>query len=435
MKKNNKCCFKYFDPVFDIDRGCQFEVSENELFEYDGSLYCKFHLPISSDLKRRIRTDPTQDSFLTNEKSEQTEVYNQTFLEDLEKQCDLLRAHLNLEKWTEFQGVVFPGEVSFESETLDGANFRYCEFHGPAMFTGTVFKSSAEFDNAIFYDEANFYNANFSNALQFDQVAFHGDAHFGYAGEKFSLAVAIEEEFADSQETITKEELEQLLDKIEEVPGGYFRNCDFYQRVTFGNRKFTSALDFKGAVFNVAPEFYNCDFHQETYFPSHRHFKDTSSEDAYHRYRVLKLAMENVRNRVDEGGFFTLEQRSLRQTQPWVKNYLSFSFLYDLTSEYGINSSRSLIWLSAISTLFSIIYSILSINPGSPKWLVGIESTITNIVRPFQIWRVSELEPLVLVFGKPNIFFIQLLMTFQSILCLSLIAIFFLSLRWRFKRG
>ena len=165
------------------------------------------------------------------------------------------------------------------------------------------------------------------------------------------------------------------------------RGSVFSSRVNFDNRFFTGTTNFRGATFRTVPHFYGCNLHQETFFPGFENFIDTSSEDAFQAYRVLKLTMENLRNRVDEGSFFALEQRSLRKSMPWRERYISFSFLSQTHS-------------------------------------IALETTIQQIVRPFSIWNVRESAVLATKFPNANTLAIKIFAVLQSLTSFIFISLF-----------
>ena len=422
------CCFEYYDEDFSEYESCQFDMGEEELIQFKNNDYCLFHLPVSDKGNQKGKLTYSEKY---NCSQEYVDSFNEKLIKYLDETCQLNE----VESRTDYTGIIFPGKISFDNKVLDGFDFRYCKFYGRAQFVATIFTVSSEFSNVEFYESVSFFNAKFSAPVIFDNTIFHGDFHISYSGNNHDIERVIREESERDNKEVTSEDIDEKLKSIALLPGGSFEHCCFKKEVSFQNRIITSGLSFKGAVFYRAPKFYNCVLHQETYFPSYKNFEDTNSEDAFHRYRVLKLAMENVRNRSDEAGFFTLEQRSLRSNKPWYKNYFSFSYLYDITSEYGINAARTLLWLFFVITGFGVLYSKASSHDYPKNILIGFENAITNVLRPFQVWRSSESASLAELYSVEPLLLLKIAMSMQSIVCLSLLAVFIISIRWRFKRG
>lgn len=205
----------------------------------------------------------------------------------------------------------------------------------------------------------------------------------------------------------------------------------FYGELSFDNREFKGSTDFRECVFSYAPTFYGCELHQETFFPSFGNFLDTASKESFLAYRVLKLSMENVRNRLDEGAFFALEQRSMRMNSGFVGRYLSLSFLYDLASIYGLSVSRPLVLLFVVSFCFLLLY----VFSFGIDFFASLEFVVQQILKPYSSWVHKEASNIERVFGPQNLLVVKLIAALHSTLSLILLALSFLAARWRFKKG
>ncbi|MDV7339452.1 hypothetical protein RYZ26_07605 [Terasakiella sp. A23] len=221
--------------------------------------------------------------------------------------------------------------------------------------------------------------------------------------------------------------------------GQALRGSKFKGRAFFNNRKFNDTTDFSNVEFTVAPEFYNAELHSDISFRGTDFFDKGDAHEkveAANAYRVLKLRMEDFRNRSEQGRFNVLEQRAKRTSdlQGWDK---FLSWIYDVTSEYGTCTSRPLAWLLAVSAFFCFVYFFgynMPFVDGTPKTLGSLTSktfnfTIEQIVHPFQVWsgKYKSLVPFNITTG------VKLLASLQSIMSFTLLALFLLALRWRFK--
>ena len=69
------------------------------------------------------------------------------------------------------------------------------------------------------------------------------------------------------------------------------------------------------------------------------------------------------------------------------------------------------------------------------QWSKITEFTLQQIVKPFAIWNTKEAEIIQLQFQPNNMLLLKLVSAVQSIISLSILATFFLALRWRYRRG
>jgi len=97
------------------------------------------------------------------------------------------------------------------------------------------------------------------------------------------------------------------------------------------------------------------------------------------------------------------------------------------------------VWLVAITLMFFMIYVVFSYNPTDNVWSVmeSFQFTIEQPVRPFSAWLPSGGILLKPIFGSNAVAVLglQILATIQAIISLSLITLFILALRRRFKFG
>lgn len=160
-------------------------------------------------------------------------------------------------------------------------------------------------------------------------------------------------------------------------------------------------------------------------------------------FRSARLKFGTLGNRELEGIFYAMEKRchrvGLPRNRPQALFARCISAWYDWLSAYGQSYERAFGWLAAVQIIFGIGYSVavhgfaLSLRQDASVW----KFTIAQIVKPFDLLSARGDLPsfYAYVLGKsPSLCWILATAT-QSILSLSLIALFLLALRWRFKRG
>lgn len=337
----------------------------------------------------------------------------------------------------DFGGVVFPGPVDFTGSTLpDRLSFDSAHFSDTARFKGVTFGKRTWFDSARFSLGADFREAKFRR-VSFNHVRFIQDARFDRA-EFHHIATFREAKFLS---------VANFGGAIEtDEPAAYsFRRCEFdgaeFQgRSTFNYRRFFDTASFQGAKFTQAPEFHNCVLHPDMDFSNLRFPSVEPYWGAARRhYRTLKKLMGEIQSRDDEAMFYAREQkclRKLKETPSWVK---LLSVMYAVTSDYGQSALRPFVWLLATTSIFSIIYVYVqfAVLVGHNALGSPLGFAVEQIVRPFAIlmsgykserqWVTAALE------AYP--FWVPFFATVQSIISLGLLALLFLALRWRFRRG
>ncbi len=477
------CCFQIEAQSSNINAsaGCQF-LGETEFFDCGDQKYCQFHLPMRGALG--------QPTIKSNWK-----------LSDLKRFFRALRSHaqkaVEEDREVKISGVVFP--TGFKSTIIFGvgnpippidfngciftekANFRGAVFEGLTKFEGAVFEGAADFCSAKFLDQANFqdasfmqrakfnfaeffYNANFersefkdvacfesasfgswtffsktkfcvahfdfatfNNCVFFKMAEFHGRASFQVRTEQ-NRKWNVQRGFAND------DEVNRRLDK--NFPMMDFNGAVFGDRISFSNRHFLEATDFSNAIFEYAPEFHNCVLHQDTDFTG-TDFKDTESKHAARAYRILKLAMGDVRARNEEAMFYAKEQDSLRRKENTPLSNKIMSWVYMVLSDYGRSYVRPLLILTLITACFSFTYWFWEVRSGGVANAGNMFSfAMKQIVRPFSIWTangIAQSEPIAIVTHYPLA--LRLVATVQSLLSISLVTLFLLAVRRQFRLG
>lgn len=337
------------------------------------------------------------------------------------------------------------GRANFRDAQFSGgyACFEDAKFsNGEAVFEGAQFSGGfAYFDSVRFLGgQINFNAAQFTGGqADFRNAEFHSFTDFG------ASAFPRHETPADNDFRIA-----------------IFSEAIFLSDVVFGNRSFLFHADFSSTVFSKAPEFHGCTLHQDTLFPPIENFKDTEEWHAAHAYRTLRLAMKQQEAHEEEAMFWALEQRSKRNNldltkpQNWLPWGLSWS--YDLLSEYGLNSARPLGWLVCWLLLYGLlVYDNLNATTACWKdhihagqWLTVpgntlvpeiwsscekiVSFSIAQSARPFFIWGDYEGKDITTALGESAFtFWIKVAATFDSAVSLTLVALFILAVRRRFR--
>ena len=128
-------------------KGCQFDVPDAELIDFDCMTWCRFHLPMA-----------TADGTTASGKGEWEPGVIGEFNKDI---LDLCRGVKETRAGPNFTGVVFPGDIDFSE----------MEFEGPTSFSGTEFNGAARFNDAQFR-EVSFRSAQFWGKALFYRVQF-----------------------------------------------------------------------------------------------------------------------------------------------------------------------------------------------------------------------------------------------------------------------
>lgn len=331
----------------------------------------------------------------------------------------------------------------------------------------------------------NFLGVTFSNKVNFNSAYFGCTVIFSYFKNKstvfrgnndFSCTPGESEQYKitkhdDPQEYI---EVELELNQFQRLS---FIGVKFYAEVTFENRIFQKKTLFSDNMFYTAPKFHNCVLHQDTDFIGSS-FKDTYSEGAEHAYRTLKFAMDEKRARREESMFFALEQRSILNTplrrynfilidfiriiidriiiwsisskrdlelyenrlpkyvfkHPGFCVYLTekiISFLYLLASDYGQSIKRPVVILiTQIFIIFPLIYKscFAKYLVISDRWSLAYHMSFQQLFRPFEVYTVKFYEQY-----HDTPLSLYTLATIQSLLNITLVTLFLLAIRGRFR--
>ena len=447
---------------------CRFK--EEEVLEFEGRSYCRFHLPLISDAKREFDGNPFNDRvFELLENSD-----------DNELACDL--SGIRFMSPISFRGVVFGKRVYFDDASftavdfsrasfLGGADFSRATFHQAsfeeatfkdtrvanslpalratkfsgarfidAFFSRSEFEAMADFQGSMFvrcafpetrfrsevnFDKLRCGQADFSGALFEDRANFGGAIFsIGYFDQLRDGKQRDDAVFGDDKLLLSGLEIFRQREMVEPSHFADFTDCRFLQAVRFNE-----------CVFARAPRFHGCDMKSSVAFPNIGAFEETGSVEAVMSYRSLKLAMEEKRSPYEQGMFSALEQKSLRHSGHLKRHEWLLSWLYEKTADFGQNALRPMVALCATLFVFALLYSPWQYTThGSvlgPSFHLGaiLGFTLKQLTAPFSIWRSDDV-----VWESEYHLLLLIMTTLQSVLSTALIALAILAIRWRFRR-
>jgi len=450
------------------DNSCQFNIPEHELIEFDGKCWCKFHLPMCNEkgkpsCKSEWVTEPIAgesvpiDTSFFQEVMERSyiEVYeghwaynlvgvvfpNSVYLTDFIFKVGAVFAESYFNDGLHFEGVAFNSGAWFDEAKIRNAVFNRCQFRGEAFWFNDTETEAAQFEECIFNPRSKFHNMQcsqwvsfrnsiFNNSVDFKGCIINGKSLFsgcefhGYANFKKVKFIG-DCDFSAIPEVASDSAKKMVFNKID------FDGAVFNGKVKFTSRHFRTSTSFKDVIFNIAPEFFGCEIHQDTVFTA-KGFLDTNSEHSIAAYSALKMAMAKNNSRRDEGLFYALEQKSLANKLPLTNSIKWMAILYGLVSDYGRSISRPF-WCYLISVgIFFAIYLLFfsPLNLYRDNYLDIISFTIEQSVRPLSVWTIQE----PITWNVRSLLCIKLVASLQSLTSLALLALLLLAIRWNFKK-
>jgi hypothetical protein len=159
-------------------------------------------------------------------------------------------------------------------------------------------------------------------------------------------------------------------------------------------------------------------------------------------YRVIRQLFETNSDRENEGLFYALEKRCHRKSLSRRSLARPVSTLYDWISGYGQSYERAFWWLLGWQAVFALLCSLLL-----GRWQIGaaldwelIAFTFAQVAKPFELFsgrlpayaQNLTLDQIPAGWGLHGWALLGLL---HSVISISLLALFVLALRWRFRRA
>lgn len=420
------CAFKIEPLEFYVrDSGCQF-TEETDFHKVDGQDWCRFHMPVEDE--HGAKTGKGKWG------KEEIAAFNAAIFDFIATAKAKEKAKAK-EMCADLTGVVFPGDISFDRfadprSALPWISFYRVHFADHAGFAEAHFAGDAWFDGAHFADHAGFAGAHFAGDARFrGRVEKPMPPASGTDGGKGAG-------IGDSFNSVS-------------FAGARFTNSEAH--CDFSNRRFLTTADFSQAVFHSVPEFHGSVLHQDTIFRGTK-FLNTQNPAAPAAYRTLKLAMEESRAWDEANMFYALERQSRRRQKDTPAPEKFFSWLYEQVSYYGTNFLRPLGCLLFVTIAAFLVYdAMLETHTAGlgqaylPQARPALVFAMEQIVRPFAVWTVDYLKSAggapsdaakaakTLIENFPVC--VRVVATLQSVLSLSLVALFLLALRRRFKMG
>jgi hypothetical protein len=365
------------------DKTCQFAgVSTIYVDEYEGRYYCGAHAPLSADFKI-------------------TSAYLKDFITHTLQQAG--RA-MNL------YGVVFPALPPSEEYNLNSADMdaRFCEFED-----GTVLQVSGNLDISDSRCRGNFEIKYGTAELKAHRTKFLGNTIITCNGAK--------------RLEFTKATAEKEFTILGLMPYTATRMSGF-------TLSFAPSIDVQANPKSMPQDsnFRGLELRRKTAF----------GDGAEGRYRAIRNLFNASRDREQEGVFYMYEKRALRknsslkQPNSWIPRIVSTC--YDWLAGYGQSYERAFGCFVGMQVLFAIVYSCMS---GRFEIGCDIDSqvvafTLAQTVRPFEFLSTGKLDhwPYAGIYvGDQSAWWIVAIML-DTVLSLTLVALFLLALRWRFRR-
>lgn len=400
----NKCELFGFLNSMRAEEGGKNDTNNKYFFRFNDKTYCIFHAP--HQLKERWGENEID-----------------LFVDTLRKMGHRHVDHID--------GAIFTGLFS-KAKSVDyildkDTVFTNCTFHLGAVLSGHN-AVSMHIERSTFND---WYNYNYNSMNERDPQKYFGDiTNLVLSSCNFKCSVNIS--------TVS----ESLAIRNTEIAVPFSLNCRKLSKLELQNVRINSKFSITGNEIPADSMFSKVSFGQKAISPS-----------LAPQYRYLKNACSDHQSRFDEGKFYAMEQRCKRmEYQKW--HYARWlSWLYDIVSEYGMSYERLITISFFMPFIFALLYLFL-FYLNSPSCTLYLQSdkcvnyweslnfSLLQIFKPFELITIKQLN-IELEFLTNNGITKKVLLgswipfwtVVQSLLSYSLLALLFLALRWRFKRG
>ena len=391
--------------------------------------------------------------------------------------------------FTQFSGAAnfvdakFSGEADFVYAQFSGAaNFWSAKFSGAAIFM-SQFSSAAMFESAQFSGAANFWSVQFSSAATFEHAKFSDAADF--SDSKVKILNFSRCEISSFLRLRTIKHFSQngvpviLLRDLRFWENGYLLLEDFdVSKVSFWHTNFhiiRQRIDFVRVNWGQEKIIID-DIYSKQEYKKYKEWKEIPKEELENRltkeekdnkkeldliynpieqtenrneeiercYRQIRMSYEAGGEHPDAGDFYKHEMRVRGKRLKKDKKFIwCLHKLYGLVSSYGESPAKSLIWLCGIVVTFSIIYIFTGVEDINgihiQYYLRGDKPNISSLILDFGKSIVYALSNLIPSIGRLNSFkpftWWTILFSFlEGILGVSVITLFVLAVRRRFRR-
>lgn len=372
------------------------------------------------------------------------------------------------DEYLEFRGR-FSEMLKLKSSRPKGLSYLY--------FNGCQFKKGVTFSGVEINAHISLHNCNISEDLDFSKSTIYGSVNLvNSVGNRESVRTNLS--FAGFQQinlgkmvggvTITNEpsqigacsfsemsiegdfHVKSKSNPLENQMKNYldFKDSIFLGIFSLGNINFNGKLDLEGCSFSSPPLFFGSTISDDTIFPSIANFKidNRGQYTAENCYNYLYNQCKSKNFHAYQGMFYVLRERSkrirLNKEKSMFKKFFSLPLWYDLISSYGTNHKKSLWWIFGFFSLFAlVVYPIFSYffnQKNIPlSFLSGINFTLQQTFSsPFHLWDTTKTSLLDKISGghymaKQILIYLALA---QRLIIYPILAVFFLAIRWNFKK-
>jgi|GEM_PF-2022970 len=261
-----------------------------------------------------------------------------------------------------FRAAEFRGDADFSNTSfLKSSNFKYTQFGGLTNFEKAIFTEIADFRATQFISDELLHEKHQDSAINFSGALFHSDAIFNISHWN-SLQPIYRERYAER-----KKWSEQHGVSTEKLASTDFRGAQFNGNTSFQGRKFIGPTDFgplveerniRATIFKYAPNFHECEFHQNTTFHKARFPPPSGNDSAARAYRTLKLAFSKKYDLRQEQNFYKLEMLEELKSDKASKYFISI--LFSWLSDFGFSIGRPLILILLSTILATSAYGLLA---------------------------------------------------------------------------
>lgn len=355
---------------------CPFSAPSDRFIEFGDRQYCPLHVPLGSPEKPNAS--------------------------DFAEQFRKLQEKGN----TEFEGVTFPGAIAPNTARYDAwrnLNLTNCTYGDRTEVVSNAVDLDLSESQCVGTFGINVGSGG--NDTICKSMTFQGKLTVDVSNQAGTL------DFEGSAFLSTSQ-----FNSVERARKLNFTNCDFTHPPGFaGNKDLPQKTNFRRAQFTLRAE-------------------DESA------YRTIRNHFNTHRARDAEGRFYALEKRCQRRGMSHPREWVvrSISTLYDIACEYGQSYSRALLWFCVLQLAFALMYSLLS---GRLTTLPArydshvVAFTFAQVVKPFELFSAkAPTAGAYAIIPDASSGWWLLLTATQSVLSITLITLFLLAIRWRFRR-
>lgn len=217
-----------------------------------------------------------------------------------------------------------------------------------------------------------------------------------------------------------------------------FFRTQFDGVANFRGTEFIEGVLFENCIFLKAPDFHESKLPQDTSFLNCYFDTSTSSMIDMAAFRVLKAHFGKMRDAKHELVFYALEHRAERRNSESDIAVLMLSWLYDEVSEYGASIERAIfifVWWNVDFFLF-FFNATATLNNNQ---LITVKNEVLSSYPALILMLQNIFNPLALFSEKQlvvvNSVWFYVASLIQSVGSIGILALMFLAIRSRFRKG